>query len=106
MDEENILSNHSPPEKDNPVGDLISLCSEINKEIQEVVELISNGTDHKKHYEPPEWMTAYEVRIYFSISKLTLKRYREQHKISYMSICGRYRYKYEDLKLFVKCKKY
>lgn len=80
------------------IDDINELYLEVAQAMDEIMQLLEN---HLKAIQLPKqqrWMTSYEVQKHLRVSKLTLKRYRENGQIRFITLYGRFRYHYEDVR--------
>jgi hypothetical protein len=100
MDDENYNpegQTHNT-EMSHSIDDINQLYLEVAKAMDEIMQLLENQLYAMKLPKQEQWMTSCEVQKHLRISKLTLKRYRENHQIRFITIYGRFRYHYDDVR--------
>lgn len=79
-----------------------ALCREVKKETDNLRQMLLEHLLHLKQNGRRQWLTSNEVQNYLRVSKLTLKRYRDNHSIRYTVMWGRFRYDLNDVVKLVK----
>lgn len=101
--EENKQSAEKPGE---PPGhseeEIRALYREVKKETDNLRQMLLQHLAHLKQNGRRHWLTSNEVQKYLRVSKLTLKRYRDNHNIRFTVMWGRFRYDPDDVVKLVK----
>jgi len=98
MDHENSHQDEIAPESNcHTEAEISCLYKEVISETEELRQLLLNHLVYLKKPKHRQWLTSSEAQKYLRISKISLKRCRDNQTLPYKVVLGRIRYQYEDV---------